>query len=165
MIADQALLEGMAAPATLVSWRSHRVKRVVASASAAEAMVSSEAIARGDWIRALWSGVVLGLSLCEWREQEKVPSLISITDSKGNHDHLHNETTGHSEDRRSAMDLAIIREDLQRPRMFLRWVDGKAQVPDALAKLYGDGDLLGAVRRQAFTALVEAPEIMAARRQ
>ena len=49
--------------------------------------------------------------------------------------------------------------------MFLRWVDGKAKVADALTKLHGDGDLLRAVRRQAFTMLVEAPEIMAARRQ
>ena len=40
--------------------------------------------------------------------------------------------------------------------MFLRWVDGKAQVADALTKLHGDGDLLRAVCRQAFTALVEA---------
>ena len=38
MFADMALLAGLAAPVTLVSWRSHRVKRVVASASAAEAM-------------------------------------------------------------------------------------------------------------------------------
>ena len=45
----------------LVSLRSHRVKRVVTSASAAEAMVLSEAIAQGDWVRALWSEVVLGL--------------------------------------------------------------------------------------------------------
>ena len=49
--------------------------------------------------------------------------------------------------------------------MFSRWVDGKAQVADALTKLHGDGDLLRAVCRQAFTVLVEAPEIMAARRQ
>ena len=49
--------------------------------------------------------------------------------------------------------------------MFFRWDDGKAQVADALTKLHGDGDLLRAVRRQAFTVLVEAPEIMAARRQ
>ena len=165
MIADQALLEGMAAPVTLVSWRSHRVKCVVASASAAEAMGLSAAIAQGDWIRALWSEVVLGLSLREWREQESVPPLISVTDSKGNYDHLHNETVGPSEDRRSAVDLAITREDLRRPRMFLRWVDGKAQVADALTKLHGDGDLLRAVYRQAFTVLVEATEIMAARRQ
>ena len=62
---DRALLEGMAAPVTLVSWRSHRDKRVVASASPAEAMGLSEAIAQGDCVRALWSEVVLGLSLRE----------------------------------------------------------------------------------------------------
>ena len=49
--------------------------------------------------------------------------------------------------------------------MFLRWVNGKAQVADALTKLHGDGDLLRAVCRQALTVLVEAKEIMAARRQ
>ena len=49
--------------------------------------------------------------------------------------------------------------------MFLRWIDGKAQVADALTRLHGNGDLLRAVCRQAFTELVEAPEIMTARRQ
>ena len=49
--------------------------------------------------------------------------------------------------------------------MFLRWIDGKAQVADALTKLHGDGDLLRAVCRQAFTVLIEAPEIISARRQ
>ena len=67
-----------------------------------------------------------------------------------------------SEHRRSAIDLAIIREDLQRPRMFLRWVDGKAQVADALTKLHAEGDLLRAGCRQALTVLVETTEIMAA---
>ena len=122
-------------------------------------------IAQGDWVRALWSEMVLGLSLREWRERFEVPPLISVTDSKGTYDHLHNETIGPSEDRRSAIDLAIIREDLSRPQMFFRWFDGKAQVADALTKLHGDGDLLRAVCRQAFTVLVEAPVIMAARRQ
>ena len=46
---------------TLVSWRSHRVKRVVASASAAEAMGSSQAIAQGDWVRAAASLIGHGL--------------------------------------------------------------------------------------------------------
>ena len=155
----------MAAPVTQVSWRSHRVQRVVASASAAEAMGLCEAIAQGDWVRASWSEVVLGLNLRKWREQENVPHLIPATDSKGKYDHLYYETVGPSEDRRSAVDLAIIREGLSRPQMFLRWVDGKAQGADALTTLHDDGDLLRAVCRQALTVLVEAPEIMAARRQ
>ena len=87
MIADQALLEGVTAPVTLVSWKSHRVKHVVASASAAEAVGLSEAIAQGGWIRVLWSEGVLGLSLREWREQDDVLPLMSVTDSKGNYDH------------------------------------------------------------------------------
>ena len=82
MFADGALLEGTAAPVTLVSCRSHNVKRVVISVSAAEAMGL-----QGDWVRALWSEVVLGLNLREWREQENVPLLISVTDSKGSYDH------------------------------------------------------------------------------
>ena len=99
------------------------------------------------------------------RTKKDVPPLISVTDPKGNYDHLHNETIDPGEDRRSAIDLAIIREDSSRPQMFLRWVDGKAQVADALTKLHGDGDLLRAVCRQAFTVLVEGPEITAATRQ
>ena len=140
------------------------MKRLVASASAAEVMGLSEAFAQGDWVRALWSEMVLGL-MREWRERKEVPPPTSVTDSKGNHDHLRNATIGPSEDRRSAIDLAIIREDLSRPRMILRWTDGKAQVANALTKLHGDGDLLRAVCGQAFTELVEAPEIMSARRQ
>ena len=41
----------------------------------------------------------------------------------------------------------------------------RRQVADALTNLHDDGDLLRAVCRQAFTVLVGAPEIMAARRQ
>ena len=36
---------------------------------------------------------------------------------------------------------------------------------DVLTRLHGDGDLLRTVCRQAFTVLVEAPEVTAARRQ
>ena len=137
MFADMSLLAGLAAPVTLVSWRSHRVKRVVASASAAEAMGLSEAIAHGDWVRALWSENGAGAESARWRSRKYVPLHISVTDSKGNYDHLHNETIGPSEDRRSA-----IREDLSRPQMFLRWVAGKAQRVDALTKLRGGATLL-----------------------
>ena len=74
-------------------------------------------------------------------------------------------TVSPSEDRRSAIDLTIIRENLSRPRMFLRWIDGKAQEADALTRLHGNGDLLRAVCQQAFTELVEVPKIMTASRQ
>ena len=83
-------------------------------------------------VRALWSEAVLGLSLRQWIEQENVPLLISVTESNGNYDHLDNETVGPCEDKRSAIDLATIREDLRSPLMYLRWVDGRAQVSSSV---------------------------------
>ena len=83
MVADMSLLAGLASPVTPLSWISHRVKRFVASASAAEAMGLSEVIAHNDWVRALWSEVVLGLSPHEWRERNEVPPLISVRGLKG----------------------------------------------------------------------------------
>ena len=115
MFADMSLLAGLASAVSRLSWRSHSVKRFVTSASAAEVMGLSEAFAQGDWVRALWSDMVLGLSPHEWRGREEVPPLISVTDAKGNYDHLRNETIGPNEDKRSAIDLAIIRENLSSP--------------------------------------------------
>ena len=144
---DMPLLAGLASLVAQISQRPHSVKRFVASASAAEVMGLSEALAQSDWVRALWSEMVLGLSPHEWRGRKEVPPPVSVTDSKGNYDHLRNDAIGPSEDRRSAIDMAIIREDLSRPQMFLRWIYGKAQVADALTtKFHGDGDLFRAVK-------------------
>ena len=65
----------------------------------------SEAIAQGDWVRALWSEMVLGLCLREWRERKEV-------------------ATSHRSRTQRAITIT--------PQMFLRWVDRKAQVADAL---------------------------------
>ena len=60
MLADMSLLAGLASPVTSVPWRSHSVKRFVASATAAEVMGLSEAFAQGGWVRALWSENCVG---------------------------------------------------------------------------------------------------------
>ena len=138
MFADMSLLAGLAAPVTPVSCKSHRVRRVAASASAAEAIGLSEAIAQGDWVCALWSEMVLGLSLPEWRERKEVPPLISVPVRTGE---------------------VLLIWKLFGKTCQTTDVLGKAQVADALTKLHGGGDLLRTVCRQ------EDPEIMAARRQ
>ena len=109
--------------------------------------------------------MVLGQGPHEWQGRKEVTPLISVTDAKGSDDYLRIGSVSPSEDRRSAIDLAIIRGNLSRPRMFLRWIDGKAQIADALTRLHGNGDLLRAVCQQAFTKLVEAPKIKTASRQ
>ena len=162
MFADMSLLAGLAAPVTLVSWRSHHVKRVVASASAAEPWVCLRRLhrvagyvhsgAKWCWGRVCANGE--HEKACHHSYRSRIRRAITTT-----------YTTKQSAPVRtgeSAIDLAIIREDLSRPKMFLRWVDGKAQVADALTKLHGDGDLLRAVCRRCWS---KPPEILAARRQ
>ena len=87
MFADKALSEGMAAPVTQVPWRSHRSKRVVTTASVAEAIGLPGMIAQSNWVRASWSEVELGLNLRKWQERENVLHLISATDSKVKYGH------------------------------------------------------------------------------
>ena len=87
MFADRALSEGMAAPVTQVSWRSHHSKRVVTTASVAETMGLPGVIAQSNWVRTSWSEVELGLNPRKWQEQENVLHLISATDSNNNYDH------------------------------------------------------------------------------
>ena len=77
IFADRALLEGMAAPVTQISWRSHRSKRVLTTASVAEAMGLPGVIAQSNWVRASWNEVHLGLNLRKWQEQEKCATLSS----------------------------------------------------------------------------------------
>ena len=76
MFADMSLTAGLASAVTPVSVRSHSVERFVTSASSAEVMGSSEAFAQGDWVRALWSEMVLGLSARVARTKRSATSHI-----------------------------------------------------------------------------------------
>ena len=59
LMAERKVLEGVAARTSMMSWRSHRVKRMVNSAPAAEVLTMSEAMSHGDWLRALWCETAL----------------------------------------------------------------------------------------------------------
>ena len=94
MFADMSLLAGLAAPMTR-----YPGDLTVSNESSPVPLqrrqwVCLRRLLRVTGVRALWSEMVLGLSLREWREREEVPPLISVTDSKGNYDHSHNETLG-----------------------------------------------------------------------
>ena len=82
MVTNQALLEGKAGsddPGILEISSSCQACRGVCLCGRSHGFFSRRSL-RVTWMRALCSEVVLGLSLREWREQENVPPLISVTD-------------------------------------------------------------------------------------
>ena len=68
--------------------------------------------------------------------------VISVTDSKGGFDHITNPRAGLAEDKRAAIDVAIVRAAMQRPEIFLRWIEGHSQLTDPLTKKKGEANLL-----------------------
>ena len=54
LAANRSILDGKWSPVGVLSWRSHKIRRKVESAPAAEIQGLSQALAQGDWVRALW---------------------------------------------------------------------------------------------------------------
>ena len=69
---------------------------------------------------------------------------------------LNNTTAGPSRNKRTALDIAIIREAMQANLLDIRWVDGKRQqITDPLTKRAGNADLLRGVLMRGEYVLTE----------
>ena len=141
----------------VVSWRSGKLQRVVNSTLAAETQSLSRGL--GDL---LWSMVVVEeytdgnfelrhwperlsakkvLAMASSRSDEVLRGALAIVDAKGLFDQLSKETTGGS-DRRTAIEIQIMWEDLQSFGGQIRWVDHPAMLADGLTKLKGSNEAL-----------------------
>ena len=150
-----ALWKKLPAPFALISYKSHSLKRVVSSTLAAETLSMSEALAEVEWIRGLFEELCNPLfSISEWnsrsryrgllvasRSQEQSSELkqvLSICDAKSLYDHLSSETSGTAADRRTAIEMQIIRASLDAQDGEIRWVDHTGMYVDALTKKNGN---------------------------
>ena len=87
--------------------------------------------------------------------------LAVVTDCKCAFDHLANTTAGPSKDKRTALDIAIIREAMHGQLLKIRWVDGKRQqITDPLTKRAGNADLLCGVLARGKYVLVEETQAL-----
>ena len=150
MLADRGLLKGEAARVSLISWRSTRVKRVVASTLAGETLALSASIAELEWLQILFRDVVYAdVNHSRWQEScgpfaalVRDSSALSsarqdsalIVDAKSVFDALLKNSANSQQDRRTAIDLAICRESLQSAGSTLKWVPHWGMASDALTE-------------------------------
>ena len=97
----------------------------------------SEALAEVEWIRGLFEELTYpSFNIVEWaaksrnrglmvaaRSSDALPKVLSIGDAKSLYDHLHIETSGGANDRRTAIDIQIIRSSMEAQGATVRWVD------------------------------------------
>ena len=123
---------------SLLEWRSQACQRVCRSTFGAETMSCVEGLENAQYIRALFASLLQG-KLVKLEEARGTFDLLCLTDCKSLTEHLHR--TGVPRvptDRRLAIDLAALRQELRAERRQGRypitWIPTSNQLADPLTK-------------------------------
>ena len=153
-IAHEAELKtGVPTRTNLISWRSGKLqRRVVNSTLAAEtqglsrglrdllwAMVTLQEFVDGRFVLHKWPERLSGseaIALIGAKSDKTLKESLAIVDAKSLFDYLSKETLG-GQDKRTAIEVQIIREDLNAIAAEVRWVDHPAMLADGMTKLKG----------------------------
>ena len=147
------LNDGESAPWVPATWKSYKLPRAVSSTLAAESQAMSTASGTVEWVSLLLSEIIDGpfkdMRLCKSALTRRPP--ILVTDCKSLYDHLMSPSAPTSiEDRRTSIDVVIIRDSIRSMSGSLRWVPTNRMLADALTKDQGDPlDLLRACMKSA----------------
>jgi hypothetical protein len=138
MTTNRKMLQGHECEFTMVSWKSHTLKRRTISTLSAETQGIVESAAVACWYRYLLAEFfyshLVRAGTVDWETMLEPLEFGVITDAKSVYDALTNSASSSTTDKRTAIDLAIIREYLRRHNGCVRWIDGTVQLADSLTK-------------------------------
>ena len=150
------------------AWKSYRLPRVVSSTMGGEAQAFSTAAGMCEWISLMLSECLDGPFLLEDAESvllKRKP--IGMTDCRSLFDHLNSLSSGGVlDDRRTAIDIAIIRQSIRRTGLEARWVPTGHMLADGLTKDRAEPmDLLRSVLRAARYQLADEQLVLDRKRE
>ena len=154
---EKGLLEGKAATMNLLHWKSGKLQRTVNSTLAAETQSLARGIGDLLWMMVMYLEMINPeFQLRDWRrfvnqqgytaftkteDTEELTQAVAIVDAKSLYDVLIHDTTGGS-DRRNALDVQVLREELKELSGKIRWIEHLAMPADCLTKRHGRCDAL-----------------------
>ena len=154
---EAELKDGEAVRANVLTWRSGKLQRVVNSTLAAEtqslsrgladlmwSMVTFEEFTNGHFVLRKWPqhlSAAEALVLASSQSEQVLKQALAIVDAKSLYDHLSKDSVG-GQDKRTAIEIQIIREDLNNLSGSIRWVDHQAMIADGLTKIKGSNEAL-----------------------
>lgn len=130
-------------------WKSHRLPRVVNSTLGAEAQSMSGAASMCEWLSLLLAEIRDGPCCAQslWDVPRRPPCTL-VTDCKSLFDHLKSPSAPSLDDRRTSIDIVIIRESVRRMSASVRWIPTDRMLADGMTKEAADAlDLLRACMR------------------
>ena len=159
LAASPGLLEGETVRANILAYNSGQTKRVCRSTLAAEASHLAEAVESGGWITVLLEEALVGdLDLKNWPDILERRDRIYVTDARSVYDYLQKDSTSTSSDKRMAIEGALLRETVRKPRAHVRWIDGMQNIADVLTKATADKTVLKQFMRDGCLSLVQTEQ-------
>lgn len=150
LAANHDILHGAESPFSVLGWKSHTLKRKTVSTLGAEAQAIVESAAVASWYRYILLEIMyperLKGFLPDWEKDTDVLEFALITDAKSVFDALSRPSTITASDKRTCIDLSLIRDLLKRNNGCVRWVDGRNQLADSLTKIMSSDFLRAAIR-------------------
>ena len=157
VVFDKSLLDGKKAKMNLLHWKSGKLHRTVNSTLAAETQSLARGVGDLLWMMVMYLEIVKpDFQLRDWRryvgehgytaftkheDPEDLVQAVAVVDAKSLYDLLINETTGGS-DRRNALDVQVLREELKSLYGKIRWIEHLEMPADCLTKKQGRTDTL-----------------------
>ena len=147
---DDKLDQGLLTDWTPAVWKSFKFTGAVGSTLAAETQAMVGATGTLEWTSLLLLEAMKGsFEVRDFVSRLPVLKTMVVTDCKSLYDHLVSVSAPTAvEDRRTSIDVVIIRQSLQRTKASVRWVPTNRMLADSLTKDAGDPtDLLRACIR------------------
>lgn len=122
---------------TVANWKSYKLKRCTVNTLSAETQSLLQGIGNIHWYRFMLNEILGNdLSLDNWEQQISRTPFIAVTDSKSLFDTINKcrNTSAHIDDKRTAIDLTILKRDLALTGGQVRWVGGANMLADSLTK-------------------------------
>ena len=164
------LLAGKCAATNLLHWRSGKLQRTVGSTLAAETQSLARGVGDLLWMIAMYLELTEpSFQLREWRKfigrvgytafskyekTEEMQDALALVDAKSLYDLLIHETTGGT-DRRNALDVQVLREELKEFSGKIRWVEHMQMPADCLTKKRGRVDTLHRILKEGTFGITE----------
>ena len=131
-------------PISVVGWKSFRIKRCTVNTLSAECQAMIHGVGSLHWLRFLLQETAgKKIHLENWEETIGDTPCIAVTDSKSLYDTMQKccNTAAHIEDKRTAIDVTVLKRDFQKTQGQVRWIQGTKMISDSLTKKMGSAFL------------------------
>ena len=160
----EEIKEGRNTSVSPLKWKSQKQERAVSSTLAAELLTVSKGVAEASWTRQFFLEVMESNYDLENAlvQSPKIP-IIAVTDSKPLYDHIHGDHNV-CQDKRLAIEILLLRRDIEKYGVCLRWIDTKQMLVDSMTKTKVKPSLMRHVIKEGAYAIMEEQSMLDAKR-